>query len=124
MGVAISNKVEIKCFLTQEQIENVVGYVSKSLPNNLENLSDIDELMYDNAIRVCVDFEIGIFGDLEIKAAEILNSDWDVLKSDSFALSQRLEAIVNDYNRQYKESYNQAIEIRRDQLNYPPYSHY
>lgn len=47
MGVTVSNKVEIKCFLAQNQIEEIVNYVSNSLPNNLEDLSDIDELMYD-----------------------------------------------------------------------------
>lgn len=121
MGAKELQPVQIMCVLTQKQIEDVVNYVSKSLPNNLkDDLSDIDELMYNDSIRVCVDFGIGIFGDLEIEAAEILNSDWDVLENDSFAFSQRLKTVIEDYNLQHKGAYNQAIEIQSDQRSYIP----
>lgn len=123
MESAVYNIVGIKCFLSQEQIDDIVNYVSGSLSQDLDCLSDIDIMMYDNSIRVCVDFEKGLFGDLVITSAEILDADWDVLSADSFAFSQRLEDVISDYNRQYKEAYNQAIEIHRDQLEYLSYTH-
>lgn len=79
---------------------------------------DIDELMYNDTIRVCVDFNIDPLGALTIEAAEILNSNWDVLESDSFAFRQRLDKVISDYNENAFQSYAQASQIREEYLSH------
>lgn len=121
MAAARAYKVDILCHLSQKQIEHAVQHVAKQLPNDLYDLCDIDELMYNDTVRVCVDFNIDALGSLIIEAAEILDIDWNLLESDSFAFRQRLDEIIDDYNKQNQQSFKRAIEIHKDQLEYMHY---
>ena len=125
MGAAAKiNSLETICTLTGRQMDEIVKYVSDSLPGSLTDVSDIDTLMFGNSIRLCVDFRKGLLGELELKAAEILDSDWEVWECDTFVFNQRLHQLVDEYNRQHHESYHQAVDILKDRHNYAHHLHY
>lgn len=103
--------VQVNCVIPQSYIEGAVKYVSSCLPSQLCDLNDIDEPMFDDRIRVCVDFEIASFDSIEIKAAELLNEDYDVLHLESAIFRSLLESVISDYNARHKEAVKQGYEI-------------
>lgn len=112
--------VRIMCQLSEAQISKAVGYVSSVLPTNIADLSDVDELMFMDSIRVCVDFDVDALGNLKVLSAEILDRDWDVLDTDSFAFGQYLKPIISDYNARSKESKKQNRQILTDKRAFQP----
>lgn len=118
MGIKQLYPVQIMCQLTQSQIEYLVKYVADKLPIRLDELSDIDELMLSGSIRLCVDFEVDALDNILIAEAEVLDRDWDVLCTDSFALRYYLQAEVDRFNRYRKQAIRQSLEIRNDRKHY------
>lgn len=108
--------VQIMCVLTTTQIEQMVSQVSSYLPAQLDDLNDIDELVFNDSFRMCVDFDIDALGNVKVLCAEVLNRDWDVLESDSFAFSQYLEPVIQDYNKSSKELTKQEEDIRNERI--------
>lgn len=113
--------VRIKCQLSEAQISHLVNRVSRLLPPRIDEVSDIDELMLMDSVRVCVDFDIDSFGDLKVLSAEVLNRDWDILDADSFAFSQYLSPVIDDYNRREKDARRQNRQIGRQRRTFQPY---
>lgn len=103
--------VRIMCQLSEAQIAKAVSYVSSILPTDIGDVSDVDELMFMNSVRVCVDFEQDSRGRLKVLSAEILNRDWDVLDTDSFAFAQYLQPIIEYYNERNTEMEKQSRSI-------------
>lgn len=118
MGAKHLNPVSIMCELTQAQIEHLVNYVSDNLPIRLDELNDIDELMFGENIRLCVDFEVDGLSNIVVADAEVLDRDWDVLHSDSFALMHYLQPVVDRFNRYRKKVISQSHEIQADRRRY------
>lgn len=112
--------VRIMCQLSEAQIVKAVSYVSSILPTNIDDLSDVDELMFMNSVRVCVDFEQDSLGALRVLSAEILNRDWDVLDTDSFAFAQYLDPIIEDYNKRNSEMKKQNRSILSERRAFQP----
>lgn len=106
--------VRIMCQLSEVQILKAVEYVSSVLPVNVIDIEDVDEIMFMNAIRVCVDFEVDFEGQLKVLNAEILDRDWEVLDTDSFVFGQYLKPIISEYNARRKESFKQGSQILTD----------
>ena len=107
--------VQVFCEIPQSYIEEAVKNVSATLSSQIEELNDFDEPMFNGKIRVCVEFEIEGFDTLAIKVAEILNSDWDLLPLESAIFKSKLEGVVSDFNRNYKEAIKQGCEIKEMQ---------
>lgn len=106
--------VRIMCQLSEAQISKAVDYVSSTLPTNVIDLVDIDELMFLDSVRVCVDFDVDARGDVKVLSAEILDRDWEVLDADSFAFAHYLMPILDDYNARSSETKRQAGQILTD----------
>ncbi len=103
--------VRIMCQLSEAQIAKAVSYVSSVLPTDIDDVSDVDELMFMNSVRVCVDFGQDSLGKLKVLSAEILDRDWDILDTDSFAFAQYLQPIIEDYNDRNTEIRKQSRSI-------------
>lgn len=114
MGAKHLNPVPIMCQLTQWQIEHLAAHVADSLPFRLDELEDIDELMFGDSIRLCVDFEVDTMNNIIVSEAEILNKDWDILHTDSFALRHYLVPMVERYNQYRHQAISQCRDIRRE----------
>lgn len=111
--------VRIMCQLSEAQISKAVERVSAALPANIDDLRGVDELMFMDSIRVCVDFDVDAVGDIKVVGAEMLDSDWEVLDTDSFVFAQYLIPVIDDYNARNREIENQSRQIlteRRLQL--------
>ena len=106
--------VKIMCQLSEAQINQLVEFVSARLPARLDELSDIDELMFMGTVRICVDFEVDALGELRLLSAEVLNRDWDILDTDSFAFEQYMMPVVDDYNRRRRDARRQHRQIRNE----------
>ena len=101
--------VQVFCEIPQSYIEEAVKNVSATLSSQIEELNDFDEPMFNGKIRVCVEFEIEGFDTLAI------NSDWDLLPLESAIFKSKLEGVVSDFNRNYKEAIKQGCEIKEMQ---------
>ncbi len=95
--------VRIMCQLSEAQIVKAVEYVSSLLPNNIDDVVDVDEVVFTNSVRICVDFDVDFEGNLKVLVAEILDKDWEVLDTDSFVFEQYLKPIISDYNKRSRE---------------------
>lgn len=104
--------VNVKCEISQEQIEAAVNYVSSCLPQDLEDLNDIDEPMFDNTLRVIVDFKVGVFKVLEVKEALLQNKDGETMPLESAIFTSLLIPVMKSYNLDRKFFKNQAREIK------------
>lgn len=113
--------VRIMCQLSERQISQLVDFVSAKLPTHPDDLNDIDELMLMNSVRVCIDFDIDSMQNIKILSAEILNRDWEVLDTDSFAFNQYLTPIIDDYNKRKEETRKQHKQIRTQRRTFQPY---
>lgn len=104
----------IDCMCTESQMGKILAYITKHLVQNSDGLdiSDIDDEI--EGFRVCVDFSV-FNHKVEIENAEIQDIDWNVIPEDTAVLNSRLRLLMNDYNRDFKESYLQASQIRQDQ---------
>lgn len=96
--------VRIMCQLSEAQIVKAVEYVSSILPSNIADVSNVDEIVFMNSVRICVDFDIDLEGNLKVLVAEILDMDWEILDTDSFVFEQYLKPILSDYNKRSNES--------------------
>lgn len=104
--------VNVRCEIPQEQIEAAVNYVSSCLPQDLEYLNDIDEPMFDNTLRVMVDFKVGAFKVLEIKEALLQNEDGDIMPLESAIFTSLLIPVMKSYNLDRIFFRKQAREIK------------
>jgi len=103
--------LEIQCFLNEGQMNALTDYVSDKLfRTSKEEVEDIDTCFDTMAVRLCVEFAIGL-ENVDIKQAEILDSDWNVIDSDSAVLRSRLNEIISAYN--YSDN-----ELKRQQIGY------
>lgn len=116
MGAKHLNPVTVMCELTQPQINHLVEYIVSNLPIRLDELTDIDQLMFEGNIRLCVDFDVDGLNDIVVAEAEILDHHWDVLRTDSFVLKHHLQPQVEHFNRHRKMAIAQSREIRKDFL--------
>ena len=52
--------VRIICLLSESQLRGLVDRVSSLLSPRIDEVSDIDELMLMDSVRVCVDFDVDL----------------------------------------------------------------
>lgn len=111
--------LKIDCFLTESQMEKIVKRVSDHIASfSPEDIEDFDDEI--EGVRVCVDFE-SYLDMIELKASEILDSDYDVLFEDTAVFTSRLSKVVNTQNNDNIAAINQALQIREDQRVYSYY---
>lgn len=103
--------VRIMCQLSEAQISHLVNRVSSLLSPRVDEVSDIDEVMLMGSVRVCVDFSVDWQKNLVLLSAELLDRDWDVMDADSFAFTQYLQPVIDDYNRRGKEARQQHRQM-------------
>lgn len=115
MGAKQLNPVTVMCQLSQSQIEHLVCHVATKLPIRLDELTDVDEELLPEEVRVCVDFEVDALDNVRVEAAEILNADWDVMHTDSFVFRSYLEPEVERFNAYRKQAIGQSKQIAMDQ---------
>lgn len=84
--------------LTDSQYEFIVNKVLKTLPvNEYDEVEDFDDIFF-GGYRVCVDFQYGIVGNIELEDAYILNSDWEVIPVDTAIFKNELSKALHDFN--------------------------
>lgn len=106
---ALRNYLPIECYCNEVQMEKIVKTITTHIySSHMTDISDFDDNIGD--VRVCVEFE-PYLDKLEIKASEVLDSDWDLLYGDSAVLTSRLNPILKDYNRGQKELLRQSSDI-------------
>mgnify|MGYP000868613220 CR=1 FL=1 len=106
--------LKIDCFCSETQMCEIIRTITNYL-NTLDRdeLCDIDEEIA--GVRVCIDLEV--FMDvIKLKAAEVLDDDWEPLFEDSAVLTSRLRPMIEAYNQNYTQARRQAQGIRKDQL--------
>lgn len=105
--------LKIECYCNEDQMNRIVKAITTHLYESEKNeLSDFDEEI--EGVRVCVDFET-ILSKVAISASEILDKDWNLLYEDSAVLTSRLKSVINEYNKNSSDAYQQAEEILQDQ---------
>ncbi|MDL2215305.1 hypothetical protein LJC00_03860 [Dysgonomonas sp. OttesenSCG-928-M03] len=114
--------LEIQCFLNENQMSALTVFVSDRLYRSERcELEDIDICFDAMAIRLCVEFGIGLES-VELKQAEILDEFWNVIDADSAVLRSRLKKIVEAYNSEENQLIDSCRDIRDEQyyklLNY------
>ncbi|MBK5722535.1 hypothetical protein JGH11_16800 [Dysgonomonas sp. Marseille-P4677] len=106
--------LKIDCYCNETQMEKIISMVTKHLnESDRTEVSDFDDVIGD--VRVCAEFE-SYMDSVVLKAAEVLDDDWDLLDEDSAVLSSRLRAVLEEYNRNDKEVLYQAHHILKDRL--------
>lgn len=109
---ALRNYLPIECYCSEAQMKKIVKAITTHIhDSHPSDISDFDDSFGD--VRVCVDFE-PYMDKLEIKAAEVLDNDWDLLYGDSAVLTSRLNPILKDHNRGQKELYKQASDLMQE----------
>lgn len=107
--------LQIECFLNEDQLSALTDFVSKHLhTSERSEMDDIDTCLEGIGIRLCVEFEIYLER-IEIKQAEILDEDWNLIDADSAVLRSRLKNIVEVYNYAEQELTNKQRSIREEQ---------
>lgn len=107
--------LQIQCLLDENQISALTKYVSKKLyRSNRSDLEDIDKCFDTMSIRLCVEFYVDL-DTIELKQAEILDEDWNLIDADSAVLRSRLKRIFEAYNYSEKELINSSKTIRKEQ---------
>ena len=97
--------LKIQCFLDEPQMIMLVDYVSRLLFRfRKDEIEDIDTCFDTIGIRLCVEFAIGL-EEVELKQAEILDYEWNIIDADSAVLRSRLKKIIEDYNYTEKQLY-------------------
>lgn len=114
MGAQHLNPVPIMCQLTQWQIQHLATHVADNLPFRLDELEDVDQLMFGDSIRLCVDFDVDALNNVTVSEAEIFDRDWDILHTDSFALLHYLEPMVERYNLYRQQAVAQCRDVQRE----------
>lgn len=109
---ALRNYLPIECYCSEAKMNKIVKAITAHINDSqVSDISDFDDSFGD--LRVCVDFE-PYMDKLEIKAAEILNRDWELLYGDSAVLTSRLNPILKDYNREQKELHEQDSDFMQE----------
>lgn len=109
---ALRNYLPIECYCSELQMNKIVKAITAHIhDSHASDISDFDDSFGD--VRVCVDFE-PYMDKLEIKAAEVLDSEWDLLYGDSAVLTSRLTPILKDHNRGQKDLYKQASDSMQE----------
>ena len=106
--------LKIDCYCNEKQMNEILDTIVNYLTTMDRNeLCDIDEEI--GGVRVCIDFEI--FMDIvKVKAAEILDNNWELLFEDSAVLASRLRPLMKAYNLDHTQLVAQSKNIKRDQL--------
>lgn len=114
--------LKIQSFLDERQLSTLVEYTAKQLYRSQKSdLEDIDKCFDTLAIRLCVDFAIGL-DRIELKNAEILDEDWNTIDADSAVLRSRLRSIIEAYNYSEQELTDNCRSLRHEQLHITPLS--
>ncbi|MFV0419336.1 MAG: hypothetical protein ACK5KT_11470 [Dysgonomonas sp.] len=109
---ALRNYLPIECYCSEALMNKIVKAITMHIhDSHVNDISDFDD-SFSN-VRVCVDFE-PYMDKLEIKAAEVLDSEWDLLYGDSAVLTSRLRAVLKDHNRGQKELHRQASDFMQE----------
>lgn len=106
--------LQIATVLNEGQMSLLVDRISKTLLNTRrDELGDIDECIDTLGVRICVDFDI-MLDRVELKNAEILDVDWNVIDADSAVFRQRLKTAINTYNVSTSELEAQSQTVRSE----------
>lgn len=109
---ALRNYLPIECYCSEAQMEKIVKTISTHIhDSHPTDIADFDDTL--NGVRVCVEFE-PYLDKIELKTAEVLDQDWDLLYGDSAVLTSRLQATLKDYNRNHRELSSQSDDIWED----------
>ncbi|NDV79320.1 hypothetical protein [Dysgonomonas sp. 511] len=101
--------LKIDCYCNENQMEKIVRMLSAHLRDaDRRDVADFDDVMED--VRVCVEFDT-YMDVVTLRSAEVLDSDWDLLSEDSAVLASRLRSLLEEYNRNHKESIYQAHHV-------------
>ncbi|MBB4037011.1 hypothetical protein GGR21_002925 [Dysgonomonas hofstadii] len=104
--------LKIECFCNEKQMEKIVGMVAGHLTDcDRTDIADFDDMV--DGVRVCAEFETYMDA-VNVKTAEILDGDWDLLYEDSAVFTSRLRTVVDEYNRRQSDYRYQAHHVVQD----------
>ncbi|HCO67489.1 MAG TPA: hypothetical protein DIT04_07020 [Dysgonomonas sp.] len=96
--------LKITCFLDETQMTSLTDFISRQLFGcTKDEIEDIDTCFDTMNIRLCVEYSIGL-ETIELRQAEILDSDWNLIDADSAVLRSRLRRMIENYNYTQKQS--------------------
>lgn len=108
--------LKINCQLSELEISDILEDVERKLyANNPVDIQDYDDEIHN--VRIYVEYDCYL-DTISIKTSEILNSDWEVLYEDTAVFTSRLKVIVDNYNQENLQLYNQSVEVQNDRREY------
>ncbi|MDH6309320.1 hypothetical protein M2451_002794 [Dysgonomonas sp. PFB1-18] len=104
--------LKIDCYCNEKQMGKIIDMVAAHLyDSDRGDVADFDDVIDD--MRICAQFDT-YMDVVNLRISEVLDSDWDLLYEDTAVFTSRLRAILNDYNRNGKESGCQAHHVLAD----------
>jgi len=107
--------LNIECYCTESQMREITEFISNHISNiDLNEPSSFDDIIGN--IGISVEFD-SLLDELILSKCEVYNWETDdVLDEDTAVLKSRLKCIVNDFNYDNLQLWNQSKEILEDRL--------